>query len=745
MGRDRTGALGHGSRFSRVLCLNSRTSALVAIAGALAQWPAWPPERAAAATDAAPPLTAAGWPASIFDGPGGSSAAFLLGVLLTGLVSVVLVSWVSRRAMARELPGSQTTVPHPATQAVTDPHGDSRILDIVSHAPGLVYQVHMDVGGVCSIPYMSPAARELFGLDPKDVAANVDLWRRTIHPEDLPDYSQAMTLSLRELGTWNWEGRMRQGDGTWSWFRSAAVPRPREDGSTSWYGMVLNVAEGRSATVALARSRDQLRLITDNLPVLIAYVDSAQRIRFVNRTFANWFALDFPGILGKTAAEVFGPEFVTLRPRFEAALGGEQVTFEASLKRTDGVTRTFQIRHIPREDAFGDVIGFHLLAQDITDLQKSEEQLRQAQKMEAVGQLTGGVAHDFNNLLAVVQGCAELLDATSGKTSMARETILRATERGAELTQRLLAFSREQPLQPQAVDAQALLTGMADLLRRVLGETVEVGIETGVGLWPVQADPGQLENAILNLAINGRDAMDTAGRIRIICENIVLDSSFVARNPETSEGEYVAISISDTGRGMPPDVVARVFEPFFTTKGVGKGTGLGLSMVYGFATQSNGHIAIESEVGVGTTVRLYLPRASGPVRRDAPLPSKFPTGHGESVLVIEDAEDFRRLCVSMLRKLGYAVHDVGAAAPAREYLNSGAHIDLILSDVVLPGEESGPEFAADARKTRPELKIIFMSGYTADAANGVGFLDSVLLHKPFEMRKLAAAVRDALD
>ncbi|MDA1132056.1 MAG: ATP-binding protein, partial [Proteobacteria bacterium] len=684
--------------------------------------------------------------ASVREFCSGAYTAFLLGALLSALVSGVLVSRVSRRGLGRQRRENPSAGPEDsADHARTAKHLEGQLSDILSHVPGLVYQIQMDTQGVCSIPYMSPSAHEIFGLDPLDVAADVDLWRRTFHSEDLAEYSHAMSMSLRALGPWNWEGRLRQRDGTYSWFRSGAVPRPREDGSTLWNGIVVNVAEGRSANAALARSRDQLRLITDNLPVLIAYVDSGQRIRFVNKTFANWFALDYPDILGRSAAEIFGPDFLTLRPRFEDALGGEQVTFEASLKRTDGVTRTFQIRHIPREDAFGKIIGFHLLSQDITDLQKSEEKLRQAQKMEAIGQLTGGVAHDFNNLLAVVQGCAELLDATSGKTSMARETILRATERGSELTQRLLAFSRQQPLQPQAVNAQTLLTSMGALLARVLGETVDIQVETGADLWPAQADPGQLENAILNLAINARDAMDGAGRIHIECRNAVLGPEFVAKNPETSEGEYVVVSVTDTGQGMPPDVVARIFEPFFTTKEVGKGTGLGLSMVYGFATQSDGHVAVESEVGVGTTVRLFLPRASEPVRRDVVMPSQFPTGHGESILVIEDAEDFRQLCVTMLRNLGYVVHDVGAAAPAREYLNSGADIDLVLSDVVLPGGESGPEFAADALHAKPDLKVVFMSGYTADAANRVGFLNSVLLHKPFEMRKLATAVREALD
>ncbi|MDA0654674.1 MAG: ATP-binding protein, partial [Proteobacteria bacterium] len=207
----------------------------------------------------------------------------------------------------------------------------------------------------------------------------------------------------------------------------------------------------------------------------------------------------------------------------------------------------------------------------------------------------------------------------------------------------------------------------------------------------------------------------------------------------------VEVAVTDDGPGIPIPTRDRIFEPFFTTKEVGKGTGLGLSMVYGFAIQSDGHVAVESEVGVGTTVRLFLPRASEPVRRDVVMPSQFPTGHGESILVIEDAEDFRQLCVTMLRNLGYVVHDVGAAAPAREYLNSGADIDLVLSDVVLPGGESGPEFAADALHAKPDLKVVFMSGYTADAANRVGFLNSVLLHKPFEMRKLATAVREALD
>jgi PAS domain S-box-containing protein len=385
---------------------------------------------------------------------------------------------------------------------------------------------------------------------------------------------------------------------------------------------------------------------------------------------------------------------------------------------------------------------------DVTAWRQAEEQLRQALKMEAVGQLTGGVAHDFNNLLGVIIGHADLLQGETGIDDSSLDAITRAALRGAELTQRLLAFSRRQPLMPRSIDLGALASGMSDLLERTLGATIEIHMVAAPDLWPALADPGQVETALLNLAINSRDAMPDGGRLTIECRNAPLDDSFVANNPETTPGDYVLLAVSDTGSGMSPEVLSHVFEPFFTTKDVGKGSGLGLSMVYGFAKQSGGHVNVYSEPGRGTSVKLYLPRA-----RDARQPTAAsagetaPRGQGETILLIEDDPEVCAMAASMLGTLDYNVVDVPDAAAAEAALRGGDLPALILSDVVLPGGVSGPEFARRAKAAHPGIRIVFMSGYPAEAAIRNGSLESGdgYLSKPFQRGELAAAIRKALD
>jgi PAS domain S-box-containing protein len=437
-----------------------------------------------------------------------------------------------------------------------------------------------------------------------------------------------------------------------------------------------------------------------------------------------------------------------VRESLKALRGGRAVEMEYRTVTPGGEVRYVRELAKPIFDASGSVVQEIGSSQDVTETKLAEQRLRQAQKMEAVGQLTGGVAHDFNNLLAVVQGNAELLGDRLGPEDRSLQAIQRASTRGAELTQRLLAFSRQQPLRPRAIDMAALVSGMSDLLTRSLGETVEIETASEPGLWDALADPGQVENALLNLALNARDAMPGGGKLTIEYGNIRLDDAYVAGIREAKAGDYVVLAVSDTGSGMTAEVQAHAFEPFFTTKEVGRGSGLGLSMVYGFAKQSGGHVTIYSEQGRGTAVKLYLPRAEAAARReDARRSEDVPRGRGETILVVEDDSDVRALAVAMLEGLDYRTIDVGDAAAAREALADGQAVDLVLSDVVLPGGISGPEFAEQACTTHPDLKIIFMSGYPAEAArrNGVLGSDKVLLNKPFQRRQIARALREALD
>jgi PAS domain S-box-containing protein len=385
-------------------------------------------------------------------------------------------------------------------------------------------------------------------------------------------------------------------------------------------------------------------------------------------------------------------------------------------------------------------------------LRASEEMVRQAQKMEAVGQLTGGVAHDFNNILQVIVGNLEvirrLIPADSGRIQRSIEQAANGARQAASLTQRLLAFSRRQPLDPKPIDVNALIGGMAELLNRSLGETISVETVRGAGLWKIEADPNALESAILNLAVNARDAMPDGGHLTVETMNAYIDEAYALSHAEVAPGQYVLISISDTGAGMDADTVKRAFEPFFTTKPVGRGTGLGLSQVYGFAKQSGGHVKIYSEVGRGTTIKLYLPRlthAIGDTDVQPPLP--VPEGAQETILVVEDDDGVRTYSVGVLRDLGYHVIEAPDGPSALRLLQDHGPVDLLFTDVVLPGGMTGAQLAAQARVMRPGLKVLFTTGYARNAIFHHGRLDKgvQLITKPFSLADLAAKVRDVLD
>jgi PAS domain S-box-containing protein len=379
-----------------------------------------------------------------------------------------------------------------------------------------------------------------------------------------------------------------------------------------------------------------------------------------------------------------------------------------------------------------------------------EAQLRRAQRLEAVGQLTGGVAHDFNNLLTIILGNAEMLAEAleDDRLRVLAEMTQTAAERGSELTGRLLAFARRQPLDPAPTDVNALLAEMDGLLRRTLGGEVQIETVRGGGLWRALVDGAQLESAVLNLCINARDAMPDGGRLTIETGNVFLDQAYADSAEEVAPGQYVMVAISDTGAGMAPEIAARAFEPFFTTKPVGRGSGLGLSMVFGFAKQSRGHVKIYSEPGQGTTVRLYLPRAhQAAATVPQPQPAQRVEGGGETVLVAEDDPMVRSHVAALLRDLGYRVIAVADAAAALDTLRGGAAVDLLFTDVVMPGGINGRELAERARALRPGLPVLFTSGYTENAIVHHGRLDPgvLLLAKPYRRRELAAKIRQALD
>ena len=390
------------------------------------------------------------------------------------------------------------------------------------------------------------------------------------------------------------------------------------------------------------------------------------------------------------------------------------------------------------------------MVQRFREIEATESQVRQAQKMEAIGQLTGGVAHDFNNILTVITGTIEILgEAVKDSPHLARITNMMgaAAARGADLTKHLLAFSRRQPLQPRSVDVNAVVVDAARLLRPTLGEEIEIESMLAHDSAPALIDPSQLTNAILNLALNARDAMPNGGKLTLETRNVVLDEDYAAMSSEVNPGNYVMIAVSDSGEGIPASLLEKVFEPFYTTKEVGKGSGLGLSMVYGFVKQSNGHIKIYSEEGHGTTVKLYLPQAAGVA--DA-LPaeagiSEFVRGD-ESILIVEDDALVREYVVTQISRLGYDTLAANSAAEALAIINGPERIDLLFTDVIMPGGMNGRQLAIEAQTRRPGLKILYTSGYTENAIVHHGRLDAgvLLLPKPYLSSDLALMIRTAL-
>ncbi len=414
-------------------------------------------------------------------------------------------------------------------------------------------------------------------------------------------------------------------------------------------------------------------------------------------------------------------------------------------------------------DEDGELIGFVKVTRDMTErmqaqrtLQEAQERLALSQRMEAVGQLSGGIAHDFSNLLMIVIGNIERAQRVVGKMSDTTGANLRrfldnaisGAQRATTLTHRLLAFARRQPLSPRQLDLNKFLAGFGEFLQRSLGETIGIEVAGAAGLWPVEVDSAQLESALVNLSINSRDAMPEGGKLTIEALNSVLDYDYCQRNPEVTPGQYVSLSVTDTGIGMPEDVLAHAFEPFFTTKEIGQGTGLGLSQVYGFVKQSGGHVKIYSEVGQGTTVKIYLPRLlSESVAGEAEQGELQTPGNRERILVVEDDQEVRTYLTEVLREWNYGVLSAADAPEAIALLErQDLAIDLLLTDVVLPGS-TGRDVANRAKELRPGLKVLFMSGYSRNAVVHHGRVDPGvhLLQKPISQTELGRRLRELLD
>ena len=509
-------------------------------------------------------------------------------------------------------------------------------------------------------------------------------------------------------------------------------------------------------TAEVARSRALLDAVIENIPDPIVLKDAADGFRYVmvNQAGERLMSMDRFEIIGHVDHELFPADQATafVEEDHEVMASGQTHDYpERPLTTRNGV-RLIDTCKVPILAGSGGGRFLLGIVRDVTEQRSLEAQLRQTQRMHAVGRLTGGIAHDFNNILAIILGNIDLLReqlAEGTEPAEMADEALAAASHGAELVRRLLAFARMQHLEPTVLDVNARLPSITSLLKRTLGEAIRVQVKRVDGLWPALVDPTQVDDALVNLAINARDAMPHGGSLTIETGNATLDEDYAAHHLEVVPGHYVMLAVSDNGTGMAPAVIARAFEPFFTTKGESGGTGLGLSQVYGWVKQSGGHIKIYSEVGHGTTIKLYLPRADVP-REPAAAPAPAadgaaPTAGHETVLVVEDNPKVRATVLRQLADLGYLALEAEDGESALDVVRSGTPFDLMLTDVVMPGGMTGYELAEAARALRPDLKILFTSGYTELAASADLAEAGPLLSKPYRKADLGRAVRAILD
>jgi len=518
------------------------------------------------------------------------------------------------------------------------------------------------------------------------------------------------------------------------------------------------IADAERSAAALGAAEARLTEVTDGIPGAVYQFemdeDGAMRFPFVSSGVARLYGLTAERAMSDAMA-LFEPAAVQDLPRLNSTIAHSRATLEPWLCEyrihVGGEVRWIRGNSVPARVSDRTVRWNGVLV-DISSEKALEAKLVGAQKMEAVGQLTGGLAHDFNNLLTVILGNAEDLLEDFPEGAYAREAlamIVAAAERGAALNESLLAFGRRQALEPGALDVNAVVGELERLLRRSLGEQIDIHMALGSDLQPAYVDRAQLESALLNLAVNARDAMPDGGRLVIETELVCLDADYAARHEDVRPGGYVLISVSDTGTGIPPEHLAKVFEPFFTTKDVGKGSGLGLSQVYGFAKQSAGHLSLYSEVGHGTVVRLYLPvtgEDGGGKLPEMESQMDMPSGR-ETVLVVEDDSMVREFVVRQLKSFGYAVLEAADGPTAVEVMSSSAEIDLVFTDLVMPNGMTGRDVAEAAQRLRPEIKLLFTSGYGQNVILYQGKLDPrvPLLRKPYRKAELAKVIREVLD
>jgi len=597
----------------------------------------------------------------------------------------------------------------------------------------------------------TPQGWRKLGFGKNRTAIRLDEWKSHIHPDDVDRYWDCLIGYLRGARpAFEVEYRVRHNDGHHLWVHDRGTALRGSEGRV--YRMVGSVADITDRKRAEELNTRLGRIIEESINEIYIFDSNNLRFRQVNRGARENLGYSMEELYDLTPLDLmrrFTPESFAERIRPLRDGSTEKLVFDTVLQRKNGTCYDAEV-HLQLASSESPPVFIAFLV-DITERKATEQQLRHAHRMEAVGQLTGGVAHDFNNLLTVVLGNLELLRddmPDDSRNLRMAEAAIRAVERGAELTQRLLAFSRKQALQPKPINLNTLVADMSELLRRALGETIEIELSPSRGLWPTLADPAQLENALLNLAINARDAMANGGRLTLTTANVDL-SAVGATELAAEPGPYVMLAVTDTGAGMTPEILERVFEPFFTTKDVGKGSGLGLSMVYGFVRQSGGYVDVESQPDAGTTVRLYLPRANSATmqadgdRRAAPGQE----GHGEAVMVLEGDATVRELVVGMLSQLGYRTVTPESGESALAVLERNSDIAVLFTDTSLPHGTDGVEIARAVQRLRPGLRIVFTSRHERPVISDLNRTDETVgfIQKPYQEAELAERLSQLLS
>jgi PAS domain S-box-containing protein len=601
-------------------------------------------------------------------------------------------------------------------------------------------------------------ARRFKGYEPEEIIG--EHFSRFYTPEERAKEIPRIALETAEReGRFETEGWRVRKDGTRFWANVVIDPIRDPAGNLVGFAKVTrDLTERRAAEEELRRSEERFRLLVQSVTDYAIYMlDPDGRVTSWNPGAERFKGYRADEIIGEHFSRFYSEEDREADlPRLVLEKARREGRFEAEgwRVRKDGSRFWASVIIDPVRDDDGNLIGFAKVTRDLTEKRAIEEQLRQSQKMEAVGQLTGGLAHDFNNLLTGISGSLEVMKVrmAQGRTAEFDRYFMAAqgaVKRAAALTHRLLAFSRRQTLDPRPTNINRLLSSLEELIRRTMGPHVEVEVVGASGLWPTLIDPNQLENAVLNLCINARDAMPDGGKLTIETANKWLDERAALKH-DLPMGQYVSLCVTDTGTGMRPEVIARAFEPFFTTKPLGEGTGLGLSMIYGFARQSGGQVRVYSEVGQGTTMCLYLPRHDAEVLPDGDETTATPSdpiGEGEVVLVIDDEPTIRMLIAEVLAESGYAVIEAQDGPAGLRILESNARIDLLITDVGLPGGMNGRQVADAARVSRPDLKVLFITGYAENAIMRRGRLENgmFILTKPFQMEILASRIREIIE